>query len=73
MAKNVVVHLYPGPPNTAISGIKVEQGKKDKRFTVTYGLQVKSGLGYSAACTELGQCLMHHLACEGLIDQEGPD
>ncbi len=37
------------------------------KFTVIYGLQVKSGLDYTQAAFELGKCLMHHLACESII------
>lgn len=36
-------------------------------FSVCYGLQVKHGLSYSEAATELGACLMHALACEGKL------
>ena len=32
------------------------------RFTVVYGLQVKTGLSYEKACTELGACMMHAYA-----------
>lgn len=38
------------------------------RFSVVYGLQVKSGLNYGAAAAELGECLMHFQACEGKLD-----
>jgi len=38
------------------------------RFTVTYGKQVKSGLRYGQAATELGACIMHALACDGKLD-----
>ena len=37
-------------------------------FTVTYGLQIKKNLRYSAAATELGACIMHALACDGKLD-----
>ena len=43
---------------------------KSALFTVTYGRQVKSGLTYSQACTELGQCIFHYLACEGGLNNE---
>lgn len=38
------------------------------RFTVQYGLQVKKRLTYEEAADELGECLMHALACEGKLD-----
>lgn len=47
--------------------IKLEQTGKNS-FTVTYGLQVKSRLAYGAAAAELGECIMHALACEGKIE-----
>lgn len=43
----------------------------NKLFIVTYCLQVIRGLDYSAACAELGQCILHHLACESLLDNDG--
>jgi hypothetical protein len=38
------------------------------RFTVTYGKQVRDGLCYEEAASELGSCLMHAAACEGKLD-----
>lgn len=38
----------------------------ERRFIVTYGLQVKSGLDHSEAAREIGCCLMHALACTGV-------
>ncbi len=40
------------------------------RYTVQYGKQVKAGLDYLQAASELGVCLMHALACEGKVDSE---
>ena len=37
-------------------------------FRVTYGLQVVDRLTYREAAYELGVCIMHHLACESLIE-----
>lgn len=51
--------------------IKLEQAANG-RFRVTYGLQVKAGLGYVDAAKELGECLFHALACDGNLDNEGP-
>ena len=47
--------------------VKLEQTGFDQ-FTVVYGKQVKTGLSYADATTELGICLMHSLACEGFLD-----
>lgn len=38
------------------------------RFTVVYGLQVKSNLTYAQAAAELGACIMHMQACDGHLD-----
>ena len=51
-----------GAPDIALD----QQGKD--RFRVTYGQQVKAGLTYSQAATELGACIMHALACDGRLD-----
>lgn len=48
-------------------GVKLEQNGVDN-FTVTYGLQIKKNLDYGQASKELGECIMHHLACESLLD-----
>ncbi len=45
---------------------------RNARFAVVYGLQVDQHLNYATACAKLGQALMHHLACEGIISNEGP-
>lgn len=49
--------------------IKLEQ-KADKTFRVTYGLQVIDNLLYNKAALELGACIMHSKACEGLLNSE---
>lgn len=52
--------------------VKLEQSDaRGKLFRVTYGLQVKQYLTYAQACEELGACLLHQLACDGLIDNDG--
>lgn len=38
------------------------------QFTVQYGKQIKRGLNYGDAASELGACLMHLCACEGRLD-----
>lgn len=50
-------------------GITLEQTGKNS-FTVTYGLQVSTGLTYSQAAKELGLCIMHAAACAGTLDNE---
>jgi hypothetical protein len=53
-------------PETAFP-IRLLQNGIDS-FTVEYGKQVHSGLSYGAACTELGQAIMHALSCDGKVD-----
>jgi hypothetical protein len=38
------------------------------RFTVDYGAQTTKNLTYAAAAQELGESLMHALACGGKLD-----
>lgn len=47
--------------------IQLDQVGADS-FTVTYGLQQKTQLRYEQAAKELGQCIFHYLACDGLLD-----
>lgn len=47
--------------------VRLEQTGVDK-FVVTYGKQVKSGLTYAQAASELGADIMHALACDGKLD-----
>lgn len=42
------------------------------RFSVQYGKQVKSGLNYTQAATELGACIMHAAACNDKLDNRMP-
>ena len=42
-----------------------------RRFSLQYGIQIEQGLTYSQAYKALGQALMHHLACEGKLDNNG--
>jgi hypothetical protein len=52
--------------------ICVEQSEsKGLLFTVTYGLQRKSGLTYAQACSEVGAAILHNACCEGLASNEG--
>lgn len=50
-------------------GFDVELWQKGPdHFAVRYGKQVKWRLTYAEAAAELGQCLMHAMACESMID-----
>ena len=51
--------------------VKLTQQRRD-HFTVTYHLQIKGNLKYEQAATELGACLMHQAACDGLLDNREP-
>lgn len=59
--------------NPSVKGwITMEQhGGRRKLFKVTYGKQVSDNLPYIRAATELGLCIMHHLACESRLDNDG--
>lgn len=61
---------YKGAKSKAL--IQVDQyAGRGKRFTVTYGLQRKTDLNYADAARELGECIFHHLACDGMLDNDG--
>lgn len=50
-------------------GIVTLQKRDNKEvFRVIYGLQKSGDLTYAEACKELGECLMHQLACDGKLD-----
>jgi roadblock/LC7 domain-containing protein len=52
-----------------IAGYTIQLRKRSANsFTVVYGKQVKPLLSYADAAKELGQCIMHALACEGRLD-----
>jgi hypothetical protein len=51
--------------------VKLEQSTNGK-FRVTYGLQIKSNLTYGDAAKEYGACIMHSVACLGLLDNDVP-
>lgn len=53
------------PPGSQL--IELRQHGRD-RFSVRYGMQIKKGLDYSAAALELGACIMHDAACDGILD-----
>jgi hypothetical protein len=51
---------------------QADQQQSGKRlFTVTYGLQRKTGLTYAQACAEIGACILHHQCCNGVASNEG--
>jgi len=47
--------------------VKLEQ-KANGKFKVTYGNHVRYDLSYGSAARELGECIMHSLACSGTLD-----
>lgn len=55
------------PESVLPFGIHLKQTGLDQ-FAVAYGFQLREGLTYGQACKELGQCIMHALSCEGVID-----
>lgn len=67
-------HGGPNPFSGAKSRslIQLDQDESGRKlFTVTYGLQRKSGLTYSQACRELGEVILHSLCCDGKASNEG--
>ena len=54
---------------TEIAGLPVEliQQGTSQRFTVRYFKQVRRDLSYAQAAKELGECIMHAAACDGMI------
>lgn len=50
-----------------VADVSLLQTGRD-RFTVVYGKSVKAQLPYAGAAMEFGAVLMHHLACEGKLD-----
>jgi hypothetical protein len=52
-----------------IAGMDITLRKhSNNNFTVVYHKQVREGLTYADAAHELGECIMHALACEGKLD-----
>lgn len=48
-------------------GITLRQRGRDN-FEVQYGAEVHKDLDYARAAEQLGQCIMHALACEDKLD-----
>ena len=55
------------PADALPFGIRLIQNGLD-RFNVVYGMQCRDNLTYAEAARELGECIMHALACDGAID-----
>ena len=54
---------------TEVAGYEIKLHQVTPRsFCVIYGEQVSTGLTYSQAAQELGECIMHALACEGKFE-----
>jgi len=49
----------------------LQSDQKHGRFTLIYGMEITVNMQYAEACKKLGQAIMHHLACESLINYEG--
>jgi hypothetical protein len=61
---------FKGAKTAKLTTLEQSQAR-GARFKVTYGLQVKSGLTYSDACSELGAAILHDACCEGKATNEG--
>ena len=52
--------------------IKIEQQENTRGlFRVSYGAQVRDNLTYIEAAKEYELCVLHALACEGKLDNDG--
>lgn len=49
----------------------VQEQNKAGLFRVIYGLDISDKLTYLQACASIGQALLHHLSCEGIVNNEG--
>ena len=57
---------------TADAMIQLRQSDdKQGRFILTYGCEKTPGLNYLQACKKLGEAILHHLACESIVNNEG--
>lgn len=63
-------NFFTGAKTKSLIQLDQDQNKRGL-FTVTYGLQQKAGLTYGQASRELGECLMHHAACNGDLNNQG--
>jgi hypothetical protein len=51
--------------------VAVKESGGEPNFRVSYGKQVRDFDTYKGAAADLGYALFHHLACDGLINNEG--
>ena len=66
--KVIFTHGGPNPYNPKAEALITLAIGSNEKFVVTYGEEVSEELNYIAAAYELGECLMHRLACEGLLE-----
>jgi hypothetical protein len=71
-------HWAAAVPNTVTvsdtPGLEIELAQNrsgQKLFKVRYGESVKTDLTYAQASMEVGASVLHSLACQGLIDNDG--
>ena len=71
--QTVFTHGGYNPWNCKAKALIEMRQSEDKKalFTVIYGAQYDENLTYARAAKKLGEALMHHLACEGLLNNEG--
>ena len=48
-----------------------QSDSKEALFNLTYGCEITPSLTYSMACRKLGEAMLHHLSCEGIVNNEG--
>ena len=64
--KTILTQHVPGACSVVL------QQAANRSFTVKYGQAVTRGLTYVEAAKEYGECVLHALACAGVVDAD-PD
>jgi len=62
--EGTLLHTVEVSPNTPPIRLIRQKG----RYIVTYGLQVQRYLSYEDAAKEIGESIMHAIACDGKLD-----
>ncbi len=65
--KVIFTHGGPNPYNPKAEALITLAERCNNEFVVTYGVQESEILDYRIAAHALGECLLHHLASEGLL------
>ena len=71
--KTVFTYGGNNPYNpTAAAMIELRQSEdKNGLFILTYGCEVTPRLTYARACSAVGAAILHHLACDSIVNNQG--